>query len=60
VVEFTLNTQDQGFTDFGGEMASTWITRLEVHAVMTANHVNQSCNTIVANDDNFEGYALAA
>ena len=42
---------------YGGETASTWITKLQVHVVMVANHFNPKPQNIVAND---ESYALAA
>ena len=41
----------------GDDLDSTPVTKPQVHAVMTANHVNPKLLFIVANDDN---YALAA
>ena len=38
-------------------MASTWVTKLRVHAEAQVTSLNQLQNLIVANDDN---YALAA
>jgi hypothetical protein len=41
----------------GGDMASTWMMKPEVHAEDAAVLVKPAVNSIVANDDN---YALAA
>ena len=44
-------------SNHGGDMASTWVAKPEVHAEDTDILVNKSVTLIVANDDN---YALAA
>jgi len=41
----------------GGDMASTWVAKPEVHAEDTDSLVKKPVKLIVANDDN---YALAA
>ena len=44
-------------SEFGGDLDSTLVTKSEVHVVMAAITLIQSCKSIVAND---ETYALAA
>lgn len=48
----------------GGDLASTWVTKPEVHAEDVVGLVKNRCKLIVANDDNFyadeDGGAIAA
>ena len=54
---FTSRAQTSIVFDPGGDMASTWVTKPEVHAEGVTDLFNPCCKLIVANDDN---YALAA
>lgn len=46
-------------TEIGGDLASTWVAKPEVHAENENSRKSDSIN-INANDENFAGEAIAA